>query len=149
MAHMKEKAKKKQVLMGQSEAVGNGNHKSWTPKLWCPNVWTRCITGTSWCTEIDGRDQPAPREEEEKESEEARSDLSKEDGGHTDTEDKAASDANGTQRAIQTLLENLHHGCAPMDGSPPAPVDSALDLLHNRAALLMAQERLQSQLKND
>jgi hypothetical protein len=74
--------------------------------------------------------------------------LRHEDGGHAEAEDKAAPDANGTQRAIQTLLENLRRGRAPADESPPAPVDSALDLLHNRAALLRARESLQRQDKS-
>jgi hypothetical protein len=71
--------------------------------------------------------------------------LRHEDGGHAEAEDKAAPDANGTQRVIQTLLENLCHGRAPADESPPAPVDSALDLLRNHAALLRAQKSLQRQ----
>jgi hypothetical protein len=73
--------------------------------------------------------------------------LSREDGGHAETEDKAVSDANGTQRAIQTLLENLRRGRASVDESPLAPVDSALDLLRDHAALSRARERLQSQAK--
>jgi hypothetical protein len=74
--------------------------------------------------------------------------LNKEDGGHAEEEDKAAPGANGTQRAIQVLLENLRCGRAPVDESPPAPVDSALDLLRDRAALSRARKKLQSQDKS-
>jgi hypothetical protein len=73
---------------------------------------------------------------------------SKEDGGHAEAEDQAAPDASGTQRAIQALLDNLHHGRAPVDESPPAPVNKAIDLLHDCAALSRAQERLQTQEKS-
>ena len=73
---------------------------------------------------------------------------SEEDNGHPETAGKAAPDANETQRAIQVLLENLCHGCAPGDKSSPTPVNNALDLLHDRAVLSKAQERLlQSQDK--
>jgi hypothetical protein len=51
-------------------------------------------------------------------------------------------DASAMQTAIQVLLENLHRGCAPVDESPSAPLDSALDLLHDRAALLRARDKL-------
>jgi hypothetical protein len=87
------------------------------------------------------------REEEEEDSEDTRSDLSEEDGGHAEATDKATPDANGIQRAIQVLLEDLRRGRAPLDGSPPAPVDSALNLLRDRAVLSRAREKLQSQDK--
>ena len=74
--------------------------------------------------------------------------MSQEDGGHAETEDKAVLDANGTQRAIQALLENLHHGCAPVDKSPLNLVNGALNLLCNHGALLTAQENLQGQDKS-
>ena len=64
--------------------------------------------------------------------------------GHAEVTDKAASDANGAQRAIQVLLDDLRHGCAPVDGSPPAPIDNALNLLRDHAGLLKAQENLQA-----
>jgi len=63
------------------------------------------------------------------------SNLNEEDGGHPKVVVEAAPDANGTQRAIQVLLESLCHGHVPVDEAPPAPVDKALDLLHDRAAL--------------
>ena len=74
--------------------------------------------------------------------------MSREGGGHAETEDKAALDANGTQRTIQVLLEDLRYGHAPVDESPPSPVDNALKLLHDHAALSKARERLQSQDKS-
>ena len=74
--------------------------------------------------------------------------MSREGGGHTETEDKAALDANGTQRTIQVLLEDLRYGHAPVDESPPSPVDNALKLLCDHAALSKARERLQSQDKS-
>jgi len=46
------------------------------------------------------------------------------------------------------LLENLRRGRAPVDESPTAPVDSALELLRDCAALSKAQERLQRQEKS-
>lgn len=58
---------------------------------------------------------------------------------------KATLDANGTQRAIQVLFENLRRGHAPPDEFPPTPADSALDLLHAHAALLRVQETLSQQ----
>jgi hypothetical protein len=67
-------------------------------------------------------------------------------GGHTEA-DKAALDANETQRAIQVLLENLRCGHALIDESAPAPVDNALDLLQDHAALLRARGRLQNEDK--
>jgi hypothetical protein len=80
--------------------------------------------------------------------EEEESELSTEDGGHTEAEDKAAPGANGTQRAIQVLLENLRFRYASEDESPPAPFNNALDLLRDHAALSRARERLQSQAKS-
>jgi len=65
-------------------------------------------------------------------------DLNEEDGGHPEAAVEAAPDANGTQRAIQVLLESLRHGCAPVDKAPPAPVNKAVDLLHDLAALSRA-----------
>ena len=74
--------------------------------------------------------------------------MSREGGGHAKTEDKAAPDANGTQRIIQVLLEDLCYGHAPVDESPSSPVDNALKLLCDHAVLSKAQERLQSQDKS-
>ena len=62
--------------------------------------------------------------------------------------DKATLDGNGTQSTIRELLETLHNGRAPADESPQSPVDRALDLLRNRAALLTAQETLSLQSQN-
>src|SRR5258708_1984688 len=75
--------------------------------------------------------------------------MSGEDGGHDEAGVKAVLDASGTQRAVQALLENLCHGCAPVDESPSAQVNNALDLLCDCAVLLKARERLllQSQAK--
>ena len=47
-------------------------------------------------------------------------------------------DANGTQSAIQALLKNLSHGCAPEDKSLPAIVNNGLNLLRNWPVLLEA-----------
>jgi hypothetical protein len=84
-----------------------------------------------WCTKINELKwyQTAAREEEEEDFENAISVLSEEDDGHPETAGKAAPDANKTQRAIQVLLKNLYHGCAPGDKSLPTPVNNALDLL--------------------
>jgi len=121
----------------------------------------------SWCSKIDGQDQYTAREEEEsskdadlskeqdqcaarKEKEESskdtRSDLSKKDAncGHAKVAEQAAPDANGAQKAVQVLLENLHHGHAPVDESAPAAINSVLDLLHNHAMLSRAQKTLQN-----
>jgi hypothetical protein len=68
--------------------------------------------------------------------------LDKEDDGHAEAAVQAALGANEAQRAVQVLLENLCRGRAPADKSPSSPVDSALDLLHDHAALLKAQESL-------
>ena len=89
---------------------------------------------------------PVAREEEEESSEDTASDLSnsEEDGGHAEAAVEATPDANGTQRAIQVLLENLRCGRAPADNSAPTPVDSALDLLHDHAALSRARASLLS-----
>lgn len=73
-----------------------------------------------------------------------RSYLSKKEEGHTEATDKAAPDASGAQRAIQVLLDDLHHSHASVDGSPPAPIDNALNLLHDYAELSKAQENLQA-----
>jgi hypothetical protein len=73
--------------------------------------------------------------------------LRGEDGGRAKAADKAAPDANEAQRAVQVLLENLRRGRAPVDESPPAPVDDALNLLRDRAALSRAREKLQSQAR--
>jgi hypothetical protein len=69
-------------------------------------------------------------------------DLNEEDGGHAEEEAQAAPDASGTQGAIQVLLNSLHCGHAPVDKSSPTRVDSALDLLHNHAALLTVHKSL-------
>jgi len=61
---------------------------------------------------------------------------------HHKTAVEAAPDASETQRAIQVLLENIRRRRAPVDNSPPAPVDSALDLLRDRAVLSKAREKL-------
>jgi hypothetical protein len=76
--------------------------------------------------------------------------LDNEDDGHAKAAVQAAPGANEAQRAVQVLLENLCRGRAPADKSPPSPVDSALDLLRDRAALLKARESLllQSQDKS-
>jgi hypothetical protein len=76
--------------------------------------------------------------------------LSEEDasGGHAEAANKAAPDANGAQRAVQVLLDDLRRGRAPVDDSAPAPVDKALDLLHDHAALSRARKRLQSDEKS-
>lgn len=76
--------------------------------------------------------------------------MDNEDDGHAKAAVQAAPGANEAQRAVQVLLENLCRGCAPADKSPPSPVDSALDLLRDRAALLKARESLllQSQDKS-
>ena len=103
-----------------------------------------------WCTKINELKwyQTAAREEKEEDFENAISVLSEEDDGHPETAGKAAPDANKTQRAIQVLLKNLHHGCAPGDKSSPTPVNNALDLLCDWAVLSKGQERLlQSQDK--
>jgi hypothetical protein len=55
---------------------------------------------------------------------------------------KAAPDANGTQSAIQELLEDLRRRHAPADKTPQTPVDVALDLLRDRVALSRARETL-------
>lgn len=68
--------------------------------------------------------------------------MREEGSGHPEAVVKAAPDANGTQRAIQELLENLRRGRAPEDKSPQTPADCALDLLRDRAALSEAQEML-------
>ena len=68
--------------------------------------------------------------------------MSEKDGGHPEAAVEAVPDASGMQSAIQALLEDLCHGHAPMDESPPAPADSALDLLHDRAVLSRAREEL-------
>ena len=60
----------------------------------------------------------------------------------------AAPDANGTQNAIQALLMNLCCQCAPPSDSPATPVDRALNLLCDCAALSRAQEALSSQSQN-
>ncbi len=65
-------------------------------------------------------------------------DLNEEDGGHPEAAVEAALDANGTQRAIQVLLESLRRGRAPVDKAPPAPANKAVDLLHDLAALSRA-----------
>ncbi|SRR6266852_4140826 len=97
--------------------------------------------------------QPAAREEEKESSKDIRSNLSNissekdASGGHTEAANKAASDANGAQRAVQVLLEDLCHRCASVDDSVSALGDKALDLLHNHVVLLRAQERLQSKEK--
>jgi hypothetical protein len=80
-------------------------------------------------------------EEEEEDSEDAASD---EDGGQTEAAVKAAPGANGTQSAIQALLNNLRRGYVPADKSPPSPVDNTLELLRDFAALSRARERLLS-----
>jgi hypothetical protein len=82
------------------------------------------------------------RAEEEEDSEGAASDAREEDVRHPKAVIKAAPDANATQRAIQELLENLRRGHAPKDKSPQSPVDRALSVLRNRAALSEAQEML-------
>lgn len=71
--------------------------------------------------------------------------MREEDGGHVGAAAKATLNANGTQRAIQVLLENLRHGHAPPDESPPTPANSALDLLYDHAVLSRAQETLLQQ----
>ena len=93
---------------------------------------------------VDRHEQLVIREEEEEDSEpeSITSNLSEEDGGHVEAAVKAASGASETQRAIQVLLENLRLGHAPADESAPIPADSALDLLHDRTALLKAQGSL-------
>ena len=73
------------------------------------------------------------------------SNLSEEDSRHTKGAVKAVLDASGTQRAIQALLEDLYHGCASADKSVSSPLDNVLELLHNHAILLKAQESLSSQ----
>ncbi len=93
---------------------------------------------------VDRHEQLVIREEEEEDSEpeSIMSNLSEEDGRHVEAAVKAASGASETQRAIQVLLENLRLGHAPADESAPTPADSALDLLHDCAALLKAQGSL-------
>jgi hypothetical protein len=54
------------------------------------------------------------------------------------------SGADGPQKAIQMLLENLRCRCALVDKSLPAPSDNALKLLRDHAALSRARERLKS-----
>lgn len=73
---------------------------------------------------------------------------SEKDDGHPGAEVTAAPDANGTQNAIQVLLMNLRCQCAPPSDSPATPVDGALNLLRDRAALSRAQEALSSQSQN-
>ena len=92
------------------------------------------------------QDRCAAREEEEESSEDTRSDSSEEDAscGHAEAAEQAAPDANGAQKAVQVLLENLRRGCAPVDGSAPAAIDSVLDLLHDHAMLSRARETLQN-----
>jgi hypothetical protein len=104
------------------------------------------------CTEINRRDQPAAREEE-KEPEDMASDSSEDDdasGGHTDGAVEAAPtlpSAPRTRTAIQVLFETLRRRCAPEDELPPTPVDHALNLLRDHAALSKALEKLKSQDK--
>jgi hypothetical protein len=76
--------------------------------------------------------------------------LSEEDasGGHAEAANQAAPDANGAQRAVQVLLNDLRRGRAPVDDSAPASVDKALDLLRDHAALSRARKRLQSDEKS-
>jgi hypothetical protein len=71
--------------------------------------------------------------------------MSEEGDGHPEAAVQATPDANGIQRTIQELLENLHRRRAPADESPITPVDNALKLLGNRAVLLRAQEALSTQ----
>ena len=91
--------------------------------------------------EGDRQDQVAAREEpeEEEESEDA---ACEESGEHNEAAVKAVPGANGTQRALQALLENLCHHCAAERESPINPVDNALALLRDNAALSRAQEKL-------
>ena len=93
---------------------------------------------------VDEREQLAAREEEEGfEPEDTASCSSEDGGGHANATVKAAPGADGTQRAIQVLLENLRNGHAPEDESTPTPVDSALQLLRDCAALSRAWESLE------
>ena len=73
---------------------------------------------------------------------------SEKDDGDAGAEVTAAPDANGTQNAIQVLLMNLRCQCAPPSNSPATPVDRALNLLCDRAALSHAQEALSLQSQN-
>jgi hypothetical protein len=84
------------------------------------------------------------REEEEESSDDSRSTG----GGQAETAEEAAQDANGTQSAIRLVFENLRRKHALEKEPAPAPFDNALDLLHDRAALSEARERLRSQDKN-
>ena len=89
--------------------------------------------------------QPKKKEDSSNDTE---TELSRKGGGHVEIEDKAAPDANRTQRTIQMLLKDLHYGHALVDKSPLSPVNNALKLLCDHAALSKAQERLQSQDKS-
>jgi hypothetical protein len=71
--------------------------------------------------------------------------LNEENGGHAKAGAQAAPDANGTQGAIQVLLDSLCCGHALVDESLPTSANSALDLLCNCAALLKALKRLRLQ----
>ena len=71
--------------------------------------------------------------------------MSEEGGRHDKAAVEAAPDANETQRAIQVLLENLHHERAPADESTPRLIDDSLELLHDYAVLLRAKDMLMLQ----
>jgi hypothetical protein len=90
---------------------------------------------------IDRQEQRAAREEEEDSSEDTCERAE-------ETDNKAAPDANGIQRAVQMLLDDLRRGRAPVDESAPAEIENALDLLRDLAALSRAREVLQSQSKS-
>jgi hypothetical protein len=81
----------------------------------------------------------------EEEGEDSASDSSKGDGGNAEAAVKAAPGVNGMQATTKALLEDLRHRHIPADESLPGPVDNALELLRNYAALSQARERLSSQ----
>ena len=68
--------------------------------------------------------------------------MSEDSSGHDGAANKAALGPNGTQRVVHMLLEGLSHGRVPADKSPKSHIDSALELLHDRAALSRAREQL-------
>lgn len=78
----------------------------------------------------------ARNEEEESSDDETASGVRKEGDGHSEAV---------AQVSIRELLENLRRCCAPADDSPATPVDEALKLLRDRAALSRAQEALSLQ----
>ena len=113
-------------------------------RCWCPNVWAGCVAVLQRSLDAPKTDrqvQILAIEEEEEDSEDAASDK---DGGQTEAAVKAAPGANGTQSAVQALLNNLRRGYVPADKSPPSPVDNTLELLRDFAALSRARERLLS-----